>query len=155
MKRISKIILIAAALFAIPAQAQEPSWSDEQSQVWALVEQSWVDDVAENGKWPTDYIHDKYVAWGDNESTPRYKDDSIALARFLDESFDTVIYRISPAAIVLENDTAVVHYHLALVVENSTGERSNSVSGLVEILVREGRNWKWISSVQFDPKLND
>ena len=64
MKVIIRLGAIAACLFAVSAFAQQPSWNDAQSEVWALVEQSWVDDVAENGKWPADYVHDKYVSWG-------------------------------------------------------------------------------------------
>ena len=58
MKIVIRLGVIAACFFAVSANAQQPSWNDAQTEVWALVEQSWVDDVAENGKWPADYILD-------------------------------------------------------------------------------------------------
>ncbi len=82
MKIVIRLGAVAALFLAVSTNAQEPSWNDAQSEVWALVEQSWVDDVAENGKWPADYILDKYVAWGDGNAAPRYKDATIAWSRF-------------------------------------------------------------------------
>jgi len=155
MKSVIRLGAIAACVFAVSANAQQPSWNDAQSEVWALVEQSWVDDVAENGKWPAEYILDKYVAWGDGSAAPRYKDATIAWSRFGDESSETLMYEVSPAAIVVENDTAVVHYYVTTVTKDSTGKRSRNVGRITEVLVRNGRNWKWLSGIDYVPKLND
>lgn len=155
MKKIFALGAIAAGLFAVSVNAQEPSWNDAQTEVWSLVEQSWVDDVAENGKWPADYIHDNYVSWGDADAAPRYKDSAIAWNRFGDESNDTLMYEVSPEAIAIVDGTAVVHYNVTTVTENSKGERNASVGRITEVLVRVGRSWKWIAGVDYEPKLND
>ena len=155
MKIVTGLGAFAACLVAVSANAQQPAWNDSQSEVWALVEQSWVDDVAENGKWPVDYILDKYVAWGDGDAAPRYKDATIAWSRFGDESNDTLMYEVSPAAIAVENDTAVVHYYVTTVTEDSSGKRSRNVGRITEVLVRNGRSWKWLAGVDYEPKLND
>lgn len=155
MKIITSLGAIAACFFAVSANAQQPTWNSEQSEVWALVEQSWVDDVAENGKWPAEYILDKYVAWGDSSAGPRYKDATLAWSRFGDESNDTLMYEVSPAAIAVEKNTAVVHYYVTTVTKDSSGKRTRSVGRITEILVRDGRSWKWLSGVNYQPKLND
>jgi hypothetical protein len=155
MKKRIALGAIAACLFTVSVNAQEPSWNDAQSEVWALVEQSWVDDVAENGKWPTDYIHDNYVSWGDGDAAPRYKDSAIAWSRFGDESSNTLMYEVSPEAIAVVDGTAVVHYNVTTVTEDSKGERNASVGRITEVLVRVGRSWKWIAGVDYEPKLND
>ena len=154
MKIIVRISAIAVCLFAISTNAQQPTWSSAQAEVWALVEQSWVDDAAENGKWPAEYIHDKYVTWGDSAAAPRYKDATLAWSRFGDESSDTLMYEVSPAAIVVEKDMAVVHYNVLTVTKDHAGKRSRSVGRITEILVRSGKSWKWISGVNYEPKLN-
>lgn len=154
MKFIMRLSAIAVCIFAVSANAQEPTWNETQSKVWALVEQSWVDDVAENGKWPADYILDQYVAWGDSTAAPRYKAGSIAWNRFGDENNDTLMYEVSPAAIAIEKDTAVVHYHVTTVSKDSSGETSRSVGRITEILVRTAKGWKWLSGVNYEPKLN-
>ena len=147
--------VLSVFFFAASANAQEPSWNDEQKAVWAAVEQSWVDYVAENGKWPADYLHDRYVAWGDGDAAPRYKAASIAWSRFGDESNTILMYEVSPAAIVVENGTAVVHYHATTVSENNDGKRTQRISRITEVLIREGRSWKWLAGVDYEPKLND
>lgn len=155
MKVIIRLGAIAACLLAVSAFAQQPSWNDAQSEVWALVEQSWVDDVAENGKWPADYVHDKYVSWGDGTAAPRYKDSAIAWSRFGDESSQTLMYEVSPEAIAVEGDTAVVHYNVTTVSEDKDGKRTPNVGRITEVLVRSGRSWKWLAGVNYEPKLND
>ncbi len=155
MKILIRLTAVIACLYAVLANAQQPSWNEAQSEVWALVEQSWVDDVAENGKWPSDYIHDKYVQWGDDVAAPQYKDAAIAWSRFGDESTNTLMYEVSPAAIVVEGDTAVLHYNVTTVTEDSSGKRTRNVGRIIEVLVRDGRSWKWLAGVGYEPKLND
>ena len=54
---VTTMALFVGLFWTVSAQAQMPTWNAEQSEVWAYVEQSWVDDVAENGRWPADYTH--------------------------------------------------------------------------------------------------
>ncbi|NNE60831.1 MAG: SnoaL-like domain-containing protein [Woeseia sp.] len=123
-------------------------------EVWSLVEQSWVDDVAENGKWPAAYVHDNYSAWGDDTAAPRGKDSAISWSRFADENGNTLKYELAPEAIAVANDTAVVHYNVSMVTENHEGKRSSSVGRITEVLIRDGRGWKWLGGVSYEPKLN-
>lgn len=146
---------VVVSLFALSAAAQSPSWTGAQTEVWEAVEQSWVDDVAENGKWPAEYVHDDYVAWGDDMAAPRYRDEAIAWSRFGDQSSETLIYEISPAAITVAGDTAIAYYHVTTVTESVEGKREQNVSRITEILVRDGDEWKWLGGVSFDPRLND
>lgn len=147
--------LAASTLLSGPALAQFPSWDAEQTAVWAFVEQSWVDDVAENGDWPGEYVHAEVVDWGDGQAAPRGIDQLSEWNRFDDEGNDTLYYEITPAAIVVEDDTAVVHYRLMAVTEAHTGERSTSVLGLIEVLIRQNGEWKYISLSEFEPKFNE
>ena len=143
MKTIIRLVAVAACFIFVYANAQQPSWNEAQSEIWALVEQSWVDDVARNGKWPADYVHDNYVSWGDNLAAPRYRDSAIAWGQFAGESSDTLMYEVSPAAIVVENDTAVVHYYATTVTENSSGERNRHpiiTCGRRQIIRKFGKN---------------
>lgn len=155
MMRMKTALTVFTCLFAISANAQAPSWNNTQKEVWALVEQSWVDDVAENGKWPADYVHENYSAWADDTAAPRGRDSSISWSRFADENGNTLKYELSPEAIAVAGDTAVVHYHVTLVTENHEGKRDNSVGRITEILIRDGRTWKWLGGVSYEPKLND
>ncbi len=151
MKKTTKLLHIAGALVAACAQAQAPTWSDEQAAVWAVVEQSWDSQVAEDGKWPGDYTHEKFVEWTDNLPAPRGKETSIARQRGVDEAFDTAWHEITPLAITVVGDTAVVMYSALLLTENSDGESNAAVISLVEVLIRDDRSWEYLASSNFSP----
>jgi hypothetical protein len=155
MKILIRLGALAACFLAVTANAQQPTWNKAQSEVWAAIERSWVDDVAENGKWPADYLLDNYVAWSDDMAAPRYKDAMIAWTRFGYAGNDTLTYELSPAAIVVEKDTAVVHYYVTSVTKDSSGKQTRSVSRITEVLVRNGKDWKWLAGVDYEPNLND
>lgn len=155
MKQLMQLNLLVLVLFAVNAFAQQATWNDPQKEVWALVEQSWVDDVAENGKWPADYLHANYSAWSDDTAAPRGSASSIKWSRYSDENSTTLQYEVSPEAIAIAGGTAVVHYNVTLVTENHEGKRNSSVGRITEILVRDGKSWKWLGGVSYEPKLND
>ena len=123
-------------------------------EVWEVVQQSWVDDTKETGKWPKDYVHDKYVTWGAESGGPVYKDASIKWSRFGDESNDTLIYEISPAAITVEGATAVVNYYATTVSTNAEDKRERTVVRISEVLVKNGRKWMFRAGSSFEPKMN-
>lgn len=150
------IAIIAASLLpASLALAQAPSWSDEQMEVWEFVEQSWVDDVAENGKWPREYVHDRAVSWGTSWPFSQNKASWIEWTRFGDDASNTLIYELSPNAIAVVGDTAVVHYTVVLVAENDDDEREREVLGIVETLVRDDGAWLYLSSVDLEFDFGD
>ncbi|MFT4993360.1 MAG: hypothetical protein ACI965_000379 [Paraglaciecola sp.] len=152
--KLVKLCVFALFTIAFTAHGQQPSWNDAQMQVWKVVEQSWVDDVAENGNWPKDYVHDKYVSWGADSGGPVYKDASIKWSRFGDESNDTLIYETSPAAITVEGNTAVVNYYATSVTKNADDKHKRSVVRISEVLINDGKQWKFLAGSSFEPKMN-
>ena len=139
---------------AFSAQAQQPTWNDAQMEVWKVVEQSWVDDSKETGKWPKDYVHDKYVSWGADSAGPSYKDSSIKWSRFNDESSEMLIYEISPAAITVEGATAVINYYATTVSKDAKDERKKSIVRISEVLVKDGKRWMFLAGSSFEAKMN-
>ena len=65
------------------------------------------------------------------------------------------MYEVSPEAIAVEGDTAVVHYNVTTVSEDKDGKRTPNIGRITEVLVRSGRSWKWLAGVNYEPKLND
>lgn len=139
---------------AFSTNAQQPTWNDSQMEIWSIVEQSWVDDAEENGNWPANYVHDKYVAWAANSGGPLYKDASIKWSRFGDKDTDTLIYEISPAAITVEGSTAVVNYYATTVTKMADDSRERSVIRISEVLVKDGSKWVFLAGSNFAPAMN-
>ena len=138
------------------AGASYADLNEAQQSVWEVVEQSWVDDVAKNGKWPANYVHDEVVNWGENWPTPRGKASIMKWSRFADKS-DTriLIYELFPLAIVVVGDTAVVTYNIVTIEEDAKKERKRESSGLVETLVRDGKTWKFLGLTGFTRDSDD
>jgi hypothetical protein len=123
-------------------------------EVWDIVQKSWVDDAAENGNWPKDYVHENYVSWGADSGGPSYKASTIKWSRYSDESSSTLIYENSPASITVVGDTAVVNYYSTTVMTDSEAKRERSVTRISEVLIRDGKKWMFLSGSNFEPKMN-
>jgi hypothetical protein len=149
-----RLCFVTLLVFVFSAQAQQPSWNEAQMEVWDIVQKSWVDDAAENGNWPKDYVHENYVSWGADSGGPSYKASTIKWSRYSDESSSTLIYENSPASITVVGDTAVVNYYSTTVMTDSEAKRERSVTGISEVLIRDGKKWMFLSGSNFEPKMN-
>lgn len=141
---------LALALICGMAHAQAPSWSKEQTDVWTFVAKSWEDEAAQNGRWPGEYVHDRVVAWDDGFPAPRGKDSMLKWTRFNEKSSKMLQYEVSPLAISIVGDAAVVHYGIVTVTQRGQEKPEREVSAGVETLVRAGGQWKFLSLSGFD-----
>lgn len=152
-----KTIVAAALVAALPVSvsAQAPTWSAEQTGVWSVVTQSWADEVARNGRWPSAYVHDRVVGWDSSWPLPRYKASIEKWSRFQDKQRQTLEYELAPAAITIAGDTAVVHYTGVSMSQRAQDKPEREVFGAVETLVRSGGTWKFLSVTGFDLEKDD
>lgn len=154
MKTVSALKLILAttaiSLTSSLAYAQAPTWSAEQTKVWEIVAQSWVDDVAQNDKWPADYLVDNAMSWTAAWPSPRDKKTNVKWSRFGDSQSKTLQYENTPVAISIHGDTAVVMYTNVSVDQRGKDKPERSIGGTVETLVRTEDGWKFIALTGFD-----
>ena len=155
MKKILSVVFAIFALSLIPTATVAQAWDEEQQAVWKYVAQSWVDDAARNGKWPSEYIHEDILSWSANWPAPRRAASIKKWSRFNDESNKTLIYELFPAAIAVVGDTAVVHYSVVTVTENHEGKRERENQGIMETLVRDGKDWKFLGLGSFEMDSDD
>lgn len=147
--------LALALPLSTPAAAQAPTWSAEQQSVWAVVDQSWKDEVARNGKWPASYIDPNVIVWGPEFPMPRYKDSMERWTRYYNKAAKTVEYEIQPMAITISGNTAVVDYGAVTMSQREVAKGENppapgrEMVGITETLVRTGNGWKFLSSTSF------
>jgi hypothetical protein len=155
-----RIVLAAAALTAAsplsaPLLAQAPAWSAEQQSVWAVVEQSWKDEVDRNGRWPGSYVDQNVVAWGPEWPLPRYRESMERWTRYQDKASKTVQYEIQPMAIAISGNTAVVNYGAVTMSQREVARGENppkperDMVGITETLVRTAGGWKFLASTSF------
>jgi len=148
-----KLLAASAALFILTAApnagAQMPTWSAEQTEAWRVIQQSWADDVAQNGKWPANYADPQMVVWSAEFAAPRGKDSAVRWTKFGTTQGKVIQYELSPQSISLSGDTAVVTYALTIVTQRGTDKPDWGKEGIAETLVRSGTGWKFLSSVSF------
>ncbi|WP_432769704.1 MAG: SnoaL-like domain-containing protein [Sphingopyxis sp.] len=140
------LLLMGAAPLA---HAQMPTWSAEQSEVWGFIQQSWKDDVAQNGKWPANYADPQMVVWSSEFAAPRGKDSAVRWTKFLNGQGKVLQYELSPQSISLSGNTAVVTYALTVVNQRGTEKPDWGKEAIVETLVRSEGGWKFLSSTSF------
>ncbi|NNC36482.1 MAG: nuclear transport factor 2 family protein [Acidimicrobiales bacterium] len=154
MKKSSTVKLVLAttvlSLTSSLALAQSPTWSAEQTEVWGVVVQSWVDDTAQNKKWPAEYVVDNVLSWNGAYPSPRNKDSLIKWSRFGDSQSKTLMYENTPVGIAIHGDTAVVMYTHVSVSQRGKDKPSRDMSSTTETLVRTDDGWKFISLTGFD-----
>lgn len=131
------------------AHAQMPTWSAEQQGAWKVVSDSWVDDVAQNGKWPGAYTDPQFISWAGDHPSPRGRDAATRWSRFTETQGKVIHYEITPQAIALSGNTAVVSYTLLIVWQRGTDKPDYDKEAITETLVRSGGSWKYLSSVSF------
>jgi ketosteroid isomerase-like protein len=139
--------------FGVWGQAQ--NWDEEQTGLWRVVEQSWVDEAGETGQWPSAYVHDKVLAWDPDFPVPRGKASLEKWTRFEDSTSQILEYELFPLAIVVEGDTGVVHYSAVTVTKDTEGKSERDVLGIMETLHRSDGSWKFISTGAFDMNSGD
>ena len=149
----SKLFAASAALLTMAtaqvASAQMPTWSAEQTDAWKVVQQSWADDVAQNGKWPANYADPQMVVWSGEFAAPRGKDSAVRWTKFQTTQGKVIQYELSPQSISLSGDTAVVTYALTIVTQRGTDKPDWGKEAIVETLVRTTTGWKFLSSTSF------
>ena len=75
---------------------------------------------------------------------PNNKMNEISWVRFNSAYGSMLKYQLSPAKVVVHGDMAIAHYYYALVRENKEGKRQSDNGRWSDVLVREGKSWKFI-----------
>ncbi len=113
MKTIMNYAVIAAIVFsflgASTLHAQE--WTEEQKEVWQVVETSWA--KMQEGDYEGSFanIHEKYLGWNQEMPLPTNKEKWVKSIETMKEFATLKYYDIEPARILVHKDVAVVHYY--------------------------------------------
>ena len=117
---------------------------DDETEVWIAVEAQW--DANENGdeKWIDRMLMDGFYGWDKATPAPRSKSSTRMWERFNNEQGKIVAHELYPLEIVVEGDTAVVHYRYSSAYQNKKDEVKTSHGRYTDILVRTEDGWKFI-----------
>ena len=145
MKRAFRVLSLTCvlALFALPAQAQE--WSAEQLEVWETISTMWDLGAADDPAWQ-DLLHDSFMGWIGEVPTPHDKATTVAFIEAEAGQFKTIVQHITPVAIVVTGNTAVVHYfHLGVTEFTDDMSRETSYGRMTDVLTKTGDGWRIVA----------
>ena len=121
------------------------TWSDEQIEVWKVIEAQWKASMEKDATWPDKYLHEKLLAWSDENPMPRDKSSMGKWVRYGMENSTALLQELYPVGIVVHGNTAVAHYFYSQASENRKGERETVHGHYTDILVKENGTWQFLA----------
>ena len=138
-KLILAIFSVGVGGFAI---AQD---SDDQADVWAIIEAQW--DAEEKGdkKWMERMLSEDFSGWSKNSPAPRGKASTEMWDRYTDSQGKMAAHELYPLAIIVNDDLAVAHYLYSSAYEPKGGEVEYNNGRYTDVLIRTEDGWKFIA----------
>jgi ketosteroid isomerase-like protein len=132
-------VLCLTVLIAAPVAAGD--WSAAQQEVWKNVEAYWALFAKGDIDGFLGYMHEDYSGWSLSSPVPESKAASATWLRYFATRGSTEFYTITPVAITLHGDVAVVHYYYYEVNKDSDGKMKTEKGRWTDILVKQGDRW--------------
>ena len=135
------VAVVLILLIGLGANTLAQEWSDEQKEVWSAVADNWDLYAKQDIKW-LDFAHPDSLHWSGSLQMPRSKDVGKEWhARFYDPNSTILIHEINPAGIVVQGNTAVLHYFYSVGTQNKQGEQAIEKGRCTDVLIREKGRW--------------
>jgi len=133
-----------ALLFACNAVFAQDTSQDE-ADVWSVVENVW--NAAENGdrEWPETFLSDDFSGWSKNTPVPRGKSSIKMWNRFSKQLGKMVAHELYPYHLIVSGDTAIAHYLYSSAFKSKDGKIEMNNGRFTDTLVRTADGWKFLA----------
>ena len=140
----TKFFVFVAAISAASVSAAQDETND-QADVWAVVEQQWNAEEKGDKKWIDQLLADDFTGWQKNSPAPRNKASTKMWDRFSDTQGNVVAHELYPLQIIVHDDVAVAHYMYSSAFRDKDGDVEMSNGRFSDVLVRTEDGWKFLS----------
>lgn len=137
--------LVIGVICILAVRADTQTWSQEQLEVWKVIQDQWEAAKAKDVSWPDRFLHSSFLGWSDENPTPRDKSSTKRWEAYNSANSKTIEQELNQAGIVVVGSTAVVHYYFSTATENSKGERETNHGRYTDILVKVDDGWQFIA----------
>ena len=137
--------LVIGMICLCAASGDTQTWSQEQLEVWKVIQEQWEAAKAKDMSWPDKLLHPSFLGWSDEDPTPRDKSSTTRWSAYNSANSTTIEQELSPLGIVVVGSTAVAHYYFSTATENYKGERETNHGRYTDILVKSGDGWQFIA----------
>jgi ketosteroid isomerase-like protein len=132
------LLAVAFAMLALAPQVMAQNLTDEEQEVWSILETQLGHAYA--GEWDAsrEYLHPDIVLWGPESEVPYpFTESGDALWQTFNTRSGTVLgFELTPVTVVVDGDVAIINFYVRYLLEATPG-------GDVEWLSWRGHNtWK-------------
>ena len=140
----TKIFIAVVVLSAAGMSAAQDATND-QADVWSVVEQQWNAEEKGDKKWIDQLLADDFTGWQKNSPAPRNKASTKMWDRFSDTQGNVVAHELYPLQIIVHGDVAVAHYMYSSAFRDKDGDVEMNNGRFSDVLVRTEDGWKFLS----------
>jgi uncharacterized protein (TIGR02246 family) len=146
MKRIyfySTMLFLAIVLLTSTSYGQ--TWSDKQKEVWSNVENYWSLQAKGDADGFLSYFSQDYMGWDYGSPVPQGKTSTAKYITLNMKNSKVLFYDITPVAILVYNDIAIVDYYYSMQTENSESKKQWKTGRWTDILKKQDNRWVLIA----------
>lgn len=136
-------IAISAILLSMTSAGAQTVSDD--SQVWAVIEQSWRAEREGDSSWIEERLSADFVGWSNDAPAPRDKSSTRLWNAFAAKQSEILEYELYPLSIIVHGDTAVAHYLYSSATKPKGQPVEVNNGRYTDVLVRVDGQWKFIS----------
>ncbi|MGI9272050.1 MAG: DUF4440 domain-containing protein [Woeseiaceae bacterium] len=129
-------------LFLGSAVAQDDR--DDATDVWIAVEAQWEAQEKGDKKWIDRMLADGFYGWSKQSPAPRSRSSTRMWERFSEEMGSIVAHELYPLEIVVQADTAIVHYLYSSAYKSKDGEIEMNNGRFTDVLIRTEDGWAFL-----------
>ena len=154
MKKLMNYVTIAVTIIAFLGAsavcAQE--YTDDQKEVWKVVEDFWADWEKSDPDAGFAFVHDSYLGWNNEDPMPTSKAKWLNSLKKYSPFLSNMDYDIDLARILVHKDVAVVHYYFTfsfLYTEGDVKEKVGYHGKWTEFFIKEKGNWMLLGDMTY------
>jgi ketosteroid isomerase-like protein len=155
MKRInffSMLLLLSMTLMSLTTKTYGQTWNAQQKEVWSNVETYWSVQAKGDVDGFLSYFSPDYMGWDYNSPVPQGKASTAKYITMSMKNSKILFYDITPAAILVYGDIAIVDYFYSMQTEGAENKKQWKSGRWTDILQKQGSKWVLIADHGGDDK---
>ena len=155
MKRInffSMLLLLSLTWMSLTTKTYGQTWNAQQKEVWSNVETYWSVQAKGDVDGFLSYFSADYMGWDYNSPVPQGKTSTAKYITMSMKNNKILFYDITPAAILVYGDIAIVDYFYSMQTEGADNKKQWKSGRWTDILQKQGSKWVLIADHGGDDK---
>lgn len=145
MNSFSIMLLLTVSSLFITSTSFGQTWNTQQKEVWTNVETYWSLQAKGDAESFLSYFSPDYMGWSYNSPVPQGKESTAKYINMNIKNSKTLFYDLTPVAILIYGDIAIVDYYYTMQTENSEAKKQWKNGRWTDILKKQGTKWVLIA----------